>query len=159
MKTIKNLKIRQKLYVLIGIALFGLLMMESMALFQMKNLNNATHTIANNWLPNLSVARNMNTTMSNIRLNETVVSTADTGQDITDNLGYLEKEVGNMENLLETYKNTSSTKKDEKLLNELIKCWESYKELDTKIVGFIEEGNPKDALNALNTEGMVLEYK
>lgn len=156
MKTIKNLKIRQKLYVLIGIALFGLLMMESMALFQMKNLNNATHTIANNWLPNLSVARNMNTTMSNIRLNETVVSTADTGQDITDNLGYLEKEVGNMENLLETYKNTSSTKKDEKLLNELIKCWESYKELDTKIVNFIKKGNSKDALNALNTEGIDL---
>lgn len=38
MKTIKNLKIRQKLYVLIGIAVFGLLSVQSMSLFQMRNL-------------------------------------------------------------------------------------------------------------------------
>ena len=45
MKTIKNLKIRQKLYVLIGIAVFGLLSVQSMSLFQMRNLNNVNHTI------------------------------------------------------------------------------------------------------------------
>ena len=77
MKTIKNLKIPQKLYVLIGIAVFGLLSVQSMSLFQMRNLNNVNHTIVENWLPSLSTARNMNTTMSNIRLNETVISTAE----------------------------------------------------------------------------------
>ncbi|MDE6957789.1 MAG: MCP four helix bundle domain-containing protein, partial [Lachnospiraceae bacterium] len=156
MKTIKNLKIRQKLYVLIGIALLGLLIMESMSLFQMKNLNNATNIIAQSWMPNLSTARSMNTAMSNIRLNETVVSTASANQDISSNLGYLEKEVNNMETLLDTYKNTLITKKDKELLNTLTECWKAYKELDAKILDFIDQGNQKAAHTTLSTEGVEL---
>lgn len=124
MKTIKNLKIRQKLYVLIGIAVFGLLSVQSMSLFQMRNLNNVNHTIVENWLPSLSTARNMNTTMSNIRLNETVISTAEINEDISANIGYLEKEMDTMEELLKSYQSTLLNEEDEKLLDILKSDWE-----------------------------------
>ena len=68
-----------------------------------ENLNNVNHTIVENWLPSLSTARNMNTTMSNIRLNETVISTAEINEDISANIGYLEKEMDTMEELLKSY--------------------------------------------------------
>ena len=103
MKTIKNIKISWKLYILIGFSLFGLLIMESMSLFQMRNLNNATHDIVENWLPGLSTARSMNTTISNIRLNETVIFTANTDEDVSANIGYLQKEINEMETLLTSY--------------------------------------------------------
>ena len=156
MKMLKNLKIRQKLYILIGIALFGLLITESMSLFQMKNLNNVTNTIVENWMPSLSTARDMDTTISNIRLNETVVLTAAAGEDVSANLGYLQKESDTMEALLASYKSTLITEKDEELLNTLTACWESYKELDSKMLDLYENGNSKTALEYLNNEGAKL---
>ena len=156
MKTIKNLKIRQKLYVLIGIAVFGLLSVQSMSLFQMRNLNNVNHTIVENWLPSLSTARNMNTTMSNIRLNETVISTAEINEDISANIGYLEKEMDTMEGLLKSYQSTLLNEEDEKLLDILKSDWNSYKELDQEILKLVEKGNPEAALAKLNSDGVEL---
>lgn len=156
MKTIKNLKIRQKLYVLIGIAVFGLLSVQSMSLFQMRNLNNVNHTIVENWLPSLSTARNMNTTMSNIRLNETVISTAEINEDISANIGYLEKEMDTMEELLKSYQSTLLNEEDEKLLDILKSDWNSYKELDQEILKLVEKGNPEAALAKLNSDGVEL---
>ena len=124
MNFIKNLKLRQKLYILIGIALFGLLFMESMSLYQMKNLNNVTHTIVKDWLPGLSTAHKMNTAISNVRLNETIVLTADSNEDISDNLGYLEKEIDTMDQLLDSCQQLRQTKDSTALLESLRShCW------------------------------------
>lgn len=155
-KTLKNLKIQWKLYILIGIALFGLLMMQSMSLFQMRNLNKVTHDIVRNWLPSLSTARNMNTTMSNIRLNETIILTFDPDEDISANMGYLEKEIGTMDTLLETYQETVVSEKDQKLLNTLRSQWDSYKTLDSKMMSLVQDKKQSDALQLLNTEGIDL---
>lgn len=156
MKFIKNLRIRKKLYILIGIALLGLFTMETMSLFQMKNMNNVTHTIVESWMPNLSNARDMDTTMSNIRLNETVVLTADAKADVSANHDYLQKEISEMEELLAAYKSNAKTQKDEELLNTLTTCWESYKAMNTQIVSLSEEGDSKAALEYLNNEGAEL---
>lgn len=156
MKTIKNLKIRWKLYILIGIALFGLLTLGSMSLFQMKNLNTSTHGIAEKWLPSLNTARTMNTTMSNIRLNETVILSSRSKEDISSNMEYLEKEMTTMGSLLDTYQETISSQKEQDLFDTLLSCWDSYKELDTEALSLFQDGNQSDALALLNTDGITL---
>ena len=156
MKTIKNIKISWKLYILIGFSLFGLLIMESMSLFQMRNLNNATHDIVENWLPGLSTARSMNTTISNIRLNETVIFTANTDEDVSANIGYLQKEINEMETLLTSYEKIIISEEDKKLLETLRSYWTSYKKLDSDMLALWEEGNSEAALNQLNGDGVNL---
>ena len=91
MNVIRNLKIRGKLYILIGLALAGLLALESLSLLQMKNLNGVTNDITENWLFGLSTARSMSTTLSNVRLNETMILTTESREDLLASKEYLEK--------------------------------------------------------------------
>ena len=67
---IRNLKIRLKLYILIGVALLGMLIISGMSLFLMGQLNDITNDIAASWLPSIDTARDLSATISNIRLNE-----------------------------------------------------------------------------------------
>lgn len=66
---IRNLKIRLKLYVLIGVALLGLLIIGGMSFILMGRMNSMASDISTSWLPSINVARDMSTTISNIRLN------------------------------------------------------------------------------------------
>ena len=65
---IRNLRIRLKLYILIGVALFGMLIISGMSFFLMGRLNEMTNDIAESWLPSVDTARNLSATISNIRL-------------------------------------------------------------------------------------------
>lgn len=56
---IRNLKIRLKLYILIGVALLGMLIISGMSLFLMGQLNDITNDIAASWLPSIDTARDL----------------------------------------------------------------------------------------------------
>ena len=156
MNVIRNLKIRGKLYILIGIALAGLLALESLSLLQMKNLNGVTNDITENWLFGLSTARSMSTTLSNVRLNETMILTTESREDLLASKEYLEKEKNSMDTFLESYKKAVVDEKDKKIFNELALCWDEYKEFDATIIKMEAEGNWEEALEKLNNEGAKL---
>ena len=67
---IRNLRIRLKLYILIGVALLGMLIISGMSFFLMGRMNDMTNDISASWLPSVDIARDLSTTISNIRLNE-----------------------------------------------------------------------------------------
>lgn len=75
-KVIQNLKISQKLYVLVGVALIGMLIIGGMSFSLMGKLNEKTSDISTSWLPSVDTARDMDTTISYIRLNELAYLTA-----------------------------------------------------------------------------------
>lgn len=156
MSAIKNLKIRGKLYVLIGIALVGLIALESLSLFQMKNLNGVTNALAENWLYGLSTARSMNTTVSNVRLNETMILTTEDKEELSVSKEYLEKEKNTMDTLLEAYQKVIVTQKEKKIFDNLDSCWNAYKEFDVMIIKLESEGKWEEALEKLNDEGVQL---
>ena len=56
-KVIQNLKISQKLYVLVGVALIGMLMIGGMSFNLMGRLNEKTSDISTSWLPSVDTAR------------------------------------------------------------------------------------------------------
>ena len=66
---IKNLKISLKLYILVGVALIGMLIIGGISFFLMGRLNSKTDNISAGWLPRIDTARDMAGTLSNIRLN------------------------------------------------------------------------------------------
>ena len=96
---IQNLKIRLKLYILIGVALFGMLLISGMSFFLMGQMNEMTSDIATSWLPSVDIGRELSNTISNIRLNELGYLTAMSDDMEKSSLQYLQSEKEDMEAL------------------------------------------------------------
>ena len=99
---IRNLRIRLKLYILIGVALLGMLIISGMSFFLMGRMNDMTNDISASWLPSVDIARDLSTTISNIRLNELGYLTAISDDVEESSLQYLQSEKAEMDNLLAT---------------------------------------------------------
>ena len=56
---IKNLRIRFKLYILIGVALFGMFAISGMSFSLMGRMNDMTNDISTSWLPSIDIAREL----------------------------------------------------------------------------------------------------
>lgn len=91
-RLIRNLRIRFKLYILIGVALTGMLIIGGMSFNLMGQMNEMTNDISTSWLPSIDIARNMSCTLSNIRLNELEYLTAVSDDVEKSSLQYLESE-------------------------------------------------------------------
>ena len=89
---IRNLKIRLKLYILIGVALAGMLIIGGMSFFLMGRMNDMASDISTSWLPSIDTARELANTLSNIRLNELGYLTAVSDEVEASSLQYLQKE-------------------------------------------------------------------
>ena len=100
---IRNLKISFKLYILVGVALIGMLIIGGMSFFLMNRMNDKTSDITASWLPSVDVAREMDTTISNVRLNELAYLTAGSEEMAEMSLTYVQKEGEDMDALLEKY--------------------------------------------------------
>ena len=56
---IRNLRIRLKLYILIGVALIGMLIIGGMSFLLMGRINSMTSEISTSWLPSIDTARDL----------------------------------------------------------------------------------------------------
>ena len=101
---IRNLRIRLKLYILIGVALIGMLIIGGMSFLLMGRINSMTSEISTSWLPSIDTARDLTATLANIRLNELGYLTALSDDVEASSLQYIQSEKKDMENLLATYK-------------------------------------------------------
>ena len=91
---IRNLRIRLKLYILIGVALIGMFIIGGMSFYLMGRMNEMTDDISTSWLPSIDTARDLTNTLSNIRLNELGYLTAISDDAEASSLQYLQKEKG-----------------------------------------------------------------
>ena len=108
---IQNLKIRLKLYILVGVALAGMLIIGGMSFSLMGRMNDMTSDISTSWLPSIDTARELTNTLSNIRLNELGYLTAISEEVEASSLQYLQKEKENMDTLLAAYKEAAGEDK------------------------------------------------
>lgn len=148
---IKNLRIRLKLYILIGVALIGMLIIGGMSFLLMGRLNEKTSDISTSWLPSIDTARDMAATLSNIRLNELGYLTAVSDDVEVSSLQYLQKEKDEMNSLLEKY--GSLIDDEEKTYYETAKSiWTEYDNADEKLLALAEQGKTKEARSILEGE-------
>ena len=63
---IRNLRIRLKLYILIGVALIGMLIIGGMSFSLMGRMNDMTSDIATSWVPSIDTAPDPTATPSQI---------------------------------------------------------------------------------------------
>ena len=66
----KNLKIRSKLFILVGMLMVGLIGLGIASLSFMSKINSSSTILAENWMPSIIAAEELNTLTSDYRINE-----------------------------------------------------------------------------------------
>ena len=152
---IRNLRIRLKLYILIGVALIGMLIIGGMSFSLMGRMNDMTSDISTSWLPSIDTARDLTATLSNIRLNELGYLTAISDDVRESSLQYLQKEKNDMNALLATYEGLLDD--DERAFyDNTMKFWAQYSQADEEMMKLAEQGHTEDARAILEGECVAL---
>ena len=148
---IRNLKIRLKLYILIGVALIGMLIIGGMSFSLMGRMNDMTDDISTSWLPSIDTARDLTNTLSNIRLNELGYLTAISDDVEASSLQYLQKEKEDMETLLAAYKEVID-EEERGFYENARNLWTQYREADEEMIALAGQGRREDARAILEGE-------
>ena len=150
-KQIRNLKISLKLYILVGVALIGMLVIGGISFILMGRLNEKTSDISTSWLPSVDTARDMTATISNIRLNELGYLTAVSDEIAKSSLQYVEKEKGDMEELLATYEGLID-KEERGFYDTAREVWTQYSQADDQLMELAKQGRIEEARSILDGE-------
>ncbi len=148
---IKNLKIRLKLYILIGVALLGMLIISGMSFFLMGRMNDMTSDIATSWLPSVDVGRELSTTISNIRLNELEYLTADSDNKKESSLQYLQDGRETMNALLAAYGDMID-EEERNFYDNASNLWTQYQAAQEEMMAFAKQGRYESARAILDGE-------
>ncbi|MDE5699374.1 MAG: MCP four helix bundle domain-containing protein [Lachnospiraceae bacterium] len=148
---IRNLKIRLKLYILIGVALIGMFTIGGMSFNLMGQMNEMTSDITTSWLPSIDTARSMSATISNIRLNELGYLTAISDDVEASSLQYLQKEKENMNTLLAAYGELID-EEERAFYDSAMSFWTQYNEADEEMMALAGQGRTEDARAILEGE-------
>ncbi len=148
---IQNLKIRLKLYILIGVALIGMFIIGGMSFYLMGRMNEMTDDISTSWLPSIDTARELTNTLSNIRLNELGYLTAISDEVEASSLQYLQKEKENMDTLLATYKGLID-EEESSFYDNAKKLWTQYDKADDEMMALAGQGHTDEARAILEGE-------
>ncbi|MCI8727391.1 MAG: HAMP domain-containing protein [Hungatella sp.] len=148
---IRNLRIRFKLYVLIGVALIGMLVIGGMSFSLMGRMNDMTSDISTSWLPSINTARDLTSTLSNIRLNELGYLTAISDDVEASSLQYLQKEKEEMDTLLATYGGMID-EEERDFYENAMNLWSQYDKADEEIMALAKEGRSEEARAILEGE-------
>ena len=148
---IKNLKISLKLYILVGVALIGMLIIGGISFFLMGRLNSKSDNISTGWLPRIDTARDMTGTLSNIRLNELRYLTALSDKVTETSLQYVEKEKGEMDSLFAKYEELI-TGEEKALYDTAFEYWTKYSEADDRLMTLATQGDIDGARAILEGE-------
>jgi methyl-accepting chemotaxis protein len=152
---IRNLKIRLKLYILIGVALIGMLVIGGMSFNLMGRMNDMTGDISTSWLPSINTARDLATTLSNIRLNELGYLTAISDDAEASSLQYLQKEKAEMDTLLTTYGELID-EEERNFYENARNLWTQYDKADEEIMTLAKQGRAEEARAILEGECVAL---
>ena len=148
---LKNLKIRVKLYILIGVALLGMFIIGGMSFYLMGEMNEMTSDITASWLPSIDTARNLSGTLSNIRLNELGYLTAISEEVEESSLQYLQSEKEDMNTLLATYKELID-EEERDFYDNAMNFWTQYNDADETMMALAKEGRIEEARAILEGE-------
>ena len=148
---IRNLKIRLKLYILIGVALIGMFMIGGMSFNLMGQMNDMSLDISTSWLPSIDAARDMSTTISNIRLNELGYLTAISADVEVSSLQYLQKEKEDMAALLAKYGELID-EEERAFYDNAMNLWSQYDEADEEMMALAGQGLTGEARAILEGE-------
>lgn len=154
--TIKNLKIKDKLAVLIGIIMISIIGISTIAIIFMNSINQSTTDIAQNWMPSAIIAERINTLRSDYRGREyRHVLTEDREQmkEIEGDIAAIEEEI---DKLFTQYDLLLKNEADGTLMEAARLAWDKYTEGHEARILASREGRKEDAVQLLMGESVKL---
>lgn len=148
---IQNLKICRKLQILVGVALTGMLIIGASSFYLLGRMNGNTGNITTRWLPGLDTARQMNTVLSDIRLNELSYVTASDESQARQSLENVQKKKSELDALLTGYGEITDAGQ-RKFYDNSKELWSQYSKVDEKIEGLVRQGKAEEARDVLDGE-------
>ncbi len=145
--SIKNLNIGKKLYVLVGIALAGMLLIGFLSIALMGSVNGNVEIISSKWMPSLVLAERMDTSLANVRVaeqNYVIDPEAPAGAE------NMQKAANAMDAYVSGYGSYVSTSEGSKLYQNLQSVWSTYKQIDNNVLNLMKEGKVEEAEELLN---------
>lgn len=148
----KNLKIRTKLFILVGVLLVGLTALGAVSLSFMAKINNSSTVLAENWLPSTIVAEELNTLTSDYRINEYAHIVA---QDQASMESY-EKELQRIEteiaSFFDKYTGLATNDTDRALMSDTKTAWQEYISIHDQMITLSRENKTQEAMRMVNGE-------
>ena len=110
-ETIKNLKIGIKLYIMVGIALAGMIVLCAISIMLMGNINSEGNLIAVKWMPSCTLSNQMNTALADTMLSEERAVTAQTVEKAQANTSAVTDGISKMDSYVASYGEYVSTRR------------------------------------------------
>lgn len=150
----KNVKIRTKLFTIVIFMLAGLILTGIFSLLFMSTINDNVTEIADNWLPSSNVANEMNTALSDVRIQEFkhIVSTDDkVMEEVNTKLDSL---AAHFDDLYRQYSGMAINETDQAMLQNIKSTWDKYLTMGEEMIQLSAQGKTKEALAAMNGESL-----
>ena len=142
---IKNMKIGKKLYVLVGEAVLGLVVLGLISFYLMGNLNSQTKIIVEKWMPSCTLSNEMNTALSDIRIAKLLTVTQESVEEAQSRTAKVAEEMAKLEDRVETYGGYVTTSEGRALYQALQTAWANYENLDNRVMSLVKEGKLAEA--------------
>lgn len=153
----KNLKIKTKLIALVGLLVVAIIAVGILAILFMASINDSSTMLADNILPSVIAAEEMNTTLSDVRIKEYkhVVSQDKQAMEVIDK--ELDDTVTVFNSWYETYLSiivgdTSDTER--KLLEEIKEGWDEYLVIGSEMIKLSAQGDTQEAIAVLSGKSL-----
>ena len=157
-ETIKNLKIGIKLYIMVGIALAGMIVLCAISIMLMGNINSEGNLIAVKWMPSCTLSNQMNTALADTMLSEERAVTAQTVEKAQANTSAVTDGISKMDSYVASYGEYVSTTEGRGLYETLQSAWTKYKEMDSQVMNLVKNGQLEDARELLEGDEVAAAY-
>lgn len=146
----KNLKIGIKLFILVVIMLAGMLFIGILSLLFMTTINSNTTIISNNWLPSAIIAEEINTALSDVRMQEFKHILSQDSSEMDQVNAKLDELAANFENLNNQYTTMIQDDTDRKLITEIQSRWDAYLAEGELMITASAEKRTQEAMAIMN---------
>lgn len=151
---IRNLRVRQKMLLLIipSALLIALLGIISMVL--MNQINKSSTLLANNTVPSITVAEEINTNTSDFRIVEFKHVLSEDANEMATLENNLAEYTQTINSLLEQYSTLITNQTDEKIIDAIKQYWEEYLASNGEMIKLSRDGKTQAATEILNGESL-----
>ena len=153
----KNLKIRSKLFILVGMLIVGLIALGMTSLSFMSKINGSSTILAENWLPSTIAAEELNTLTSDYRINEFAHIVAQDQESMASYETEMERIKGEIDATFNNYtSNLATDDTDRSMMEDARAAWQEYLSIHDRMITLSRENQTQEAMRLVNGEAKTL---
>ena len=153
----RNLKIRSKLFILVGMLLVGLTALGIISLSSMAKINSSSTILAEDWLPSTIAAEELNTLTSDFRINEFAHIVAQDQETMASYEAEMKRIESEIDALFSQYISGLATgDTDRGLMEDTKTAWQEYLSINDRMITLSRENQTQEAMRMVNGEAKTL---